>query len=427
MSTKMSKPPLRSGSVPPPAHGMTRWPAGRVHLTSTAGSAAIDYLLPEAHRDYLCGTGPYPHPETFYDAGLEMDEPAHAVLAAQRSVGPQVRAQFETALEQGIEAVTDPAPEIVAFYETVDKIPAAIDMDLVAEGARVFRRIDPLNGVIGAEYMFGFVFGAMIPSSARSIAEGRVTVDATKRLTESTSYALEFLTPGGYERYAAATKSACRLRLGHAAMAEALRRGGWDESIYGAPISVGDTLGGAMLGVPFTALAAERIGYRFTSAEREALAQLGAMLAYRHGVPEHLLPTTAAQQRHVVYLILRAYVAGVDPEASKIVLDSLQSANQGGRIAPLLRAFANGYARLILGDALCDQYNIARTPLTRLIPLQKPFISTIEALRQRVPFVHKRLDHLNERMWNTWLPKAWAAQNSTAEQYKELLTEKLAR
>ncbi|MEN4450105.1 oxygenase MpaB family protein [Mycobacterium sp. SM3041] len=408
--------------------GVRPWPA-RLSAASEAGSAMIDYLLPHARREFLTGSGPFGDVNRWAGAVSRVDEPAHAVLRANARTSGLARRQFEQAVEHGIESVTDPVPEVVEFFETVDNIPPGIDLDFAQDGMIPFRRIDPINGIGGLWYMFGFVFGATMPNASRSMATGRVSVDSTKRMVESGVFAKEAMTLGGLERFGPATKSACRLRLVHAAVSISLsRKGDWDEAVYGAPISLGDTLGASMLGVPFVALAAQRLGYRFTDRELEAMAQLGAMFAYRMGTPVDLLPVTWAQQRHLVYLILRTSVSGIDPESTRKVLDSLNNHESLGKTGTkLFNSFAYGYARLILGEELCDAEGVPDSPFKRVIPMQRPLISAWESVRVHVPGANRLTDRVANWIWEDLFSRlfAQAEGTSSADQFNAVVDERI--
>ena len=65
---------------------------------------------------------------------------ALADAIAERRV---TRAQVDSALRKGLPSVSDPAPELRAFIEAVETVPAWVDFALLNEGARVYQRLGP--------------------------------------------------------------------------------------------------------------------------------------------------------------------------------------------------------------------------------------------------------------------------------------------
>jgi ER-bound oxygenase mpaB/B'/Rubber oxygenase, catalytic domain len=244
-----------------------------------------------------------------------------AYLRDHRGAG---RGQVEQALESGIGSLTSPPPELTAFMRSVDQLPAAIDMDRVEQGGRGLRRI-------GAITITGF-----------GMAAGFAT----------------------------------RLRLTHAAIRDRLNQGdSWDTTIYGAPLSQGDTLMAALAFNVIPALAAARLGYRFSRHEEGCLAQFAACAAYRQGVPADLLPVTLDHQRAFIYFMLRTARGNVDPHATHTVMRPLVTANFPGLpapVQPLARTILHGYGRLFFGDDLCDRTGIPNSIAKHVIPSPGP-------------------------------------------------------
>src|SRR5262249_52367739 len=159
------------------------------------------------------------------------------------------------------------------FLCSVDRLPAVIDLARVEEGARCLRRIGAIT-ITGFGMAAGFYLGAIFPGSARALAASTRTVQRPpRRPSETAKFVLSRLAPGGHGPSGAASKNATRVALPHAATRASLReRGNWDASIYGAPLSQADTLMAAMTFNVLPALAAARLGYRFTKHEEDSLA-----------------------------------------------------------------------------------------------------------------------------------------------------------
>lgn len=311
----------------------------------------------------------------------EVDEASDAVLAA----GVQARRQVEYAIEHGIEAVENPHPAVRAFFETVDNLPPAIDLKKVEAGVRVFRRIDPVSGFL-AGYGVGFILAAILANSARSLmVNERMIENPTKRVIETYKYVLDYSTPGGYERFGSGTKTACRLRLGHAGVRKYIdQRGEWDRSLYGAPISTGDVIGAALAATTFTAAACQLLGYRLSDEEKTSLAHLCAAMQYRHGVPAELVVTTWDDQlRYLVYALLPSR-ADADPEATRAVIGPMLRLDAGPATRSVNSLIA-GYNRLLFGDELCDLAGIPSSPTSGLLRVSSLAVRAAEAVRVHLP------------------------------------------
>src|SRR5262249_24861775 len=191
--------------------------------------------------------------------------------------------------------------------------------------------------------------------------------------------------PGASARCGNGSKTPPRLRLPHPAIRARLHQN-WDTSIYGAPLSHADTLLAAMTFNVIPALAAARLGYRFTRHEQDCLAHFSACAAYRQGVPADLLTVTLDQQRAFIYFMLRTARGNLDPQSTHTLLRPLVPINSPGLPAPVqpqARTILHGYGRLLFGDELCDRSGIPDTIAKHLIPLARPAITLLELARTR--------------------------------------------
>jgi hypothetical protein len=396
-----------AAEVPVLITGTGRPLPSRLSLASEQFTGLIDFLLPRARSgDYDINAATLAR---YLDAFYATDSLADAwvsYLLDHRGAG---REQVEQALESGTGSLISPPPELTAFLRTVDQLPAAIDLARVEEGARCLRRIGAIT-ITGFGIAAGFYLGAILPGSARALAASTRTVQhPARRLSETAKFVLGTFAPGGYGRFGDGCKNATRLRLTHAAIRARLREhGGWDASIYGAPLSQADTLLASLTFNVLPALAAARLGYRFTRQEEDCLAQFSACAAYRQGVPAELLSVTLDQQRAFICFMLRTARGGVDPLSTHTVMRPLVTATFPGLPAPaqpLARAILHGYGRIFFGDELCDRTGIPDTIAKRLIPLARPAITLLELARTRSRTVQALADTAASYRWNTIMPR----------------------
>ena len=386
------------------AAGPVPW---RVSLASEQFSGLIDFLLPRARTDYcdldIAALARY------LDAYHATDTAADAWVTYLRDHRGAGQEQLEQALESGIGSVASPPPELTALLRSVDQLPAAIDLARVEEGARCLRRIGAIT-ITGFGIAAGFYLGAILPGSARALAASARTVQhTTRRLSETAKFVLDTFAPGGYDRFGDGCKNATRLRLTHAAIRARLRQhGGWDTSIYGAPLSQADTLMASLTFNVIPALAAARLGYRFTGHEQDCLAHFSACAAYRQGVPADLLTVTLDQQRAFIYFMLRTARGNVDPRSTHTVMQPLVTMTFPGLpapVQPLARTILHGYGRIFFGDELCDRTGIPDSITKHLIPLARAAITLWEQARIRSRAIQALADKAAGYRWSTLMPR----------------------
>ena len=346
----------------------------------------IDRLLPNARTDYLDVDTRELAP--MLDTLYRRDESAAALVEAIHRTRGKARAQFERALEHGIETVTDPLPEVVAFFQTVDEIPSFIDADLVAEGVTAARRIDFLTWAFAIATLDGLA-ATYNPNVALALqANMRTFTNPSERFIGTASYGAEIFA-SGYGRFAPATLTASRLRVMHESIALKLTNNGdWDVAEYGLPISQYDIVAATYILVPCVVFAAQSYGYRFSPREWDGIVALTAMLGYRHGAPASMLPRTKEEMERGLYLILRSNSALSALEATTKVLDASINGDYDGVPWPVLAAIRHlliSYSRDLIGDPLCEASGIPNTPVRYLLKPVHAAIKVENMLWQYIP------------------------------------------
>jgi len=378
---------------------------------SEAFSGAIDFLMPDARRVGVDGSA---EDLATIVAGYGLGDPTADALVAAMRAKRVTSTEFEAALTGGLSVLEDPAPELRAFFATVDEVPAWIEEARVAIGVRAQRRIDGVTGA-GAGWALGFLLAAILPNSARSMSTNARAVDnAGRRFAETGRIALDLVAPDGRGRFGAGTLSSTRLRILHANVRVALlRHGDWDLDFYGVPISATDALGASMaqVGVVQTAM---RLGYRFSPEELDGVAQFAALFAYRQGVPAELIPRTYEDQLRWFQVVLRTSRGVADPASIGRLMPALvniEVENVPRHAQAAVRHVFNAYGRLIFGPELCEATGIPDTPIRRVLPLAiGAVVRPFEAARVR----SARLDRATHRgadlMWQRLMPLLYSDQ-----------------
>lgn len=203
-------------------------------------------------------------------------------------------AMLTRACDEGVEAMPDAPPELVAFIRDMEHVPDWVDMDLVREGARLDRNaaanLSPfaIRGAFVATFMNKY---AALPMALTGTL-GNET--AARRVNETASFFTSTLLPGALDRHGEGFKAAAMVRLMHSMVRfNALRRpGAWDPKVYGVPIPQVDQMPAGLIPIFLLSYKLLRQGRTtFTPAER-AKVELARYRCYLLGLPEDLLADT---------------------------------------------------------------------------------------------------------------------------------------
>ncbi|MEZ0366909.1 oxygenase MpaB family protein [Mycobacterium sp. pUA109] len=220
----------------------------------------------------------------------------YAALMADYSVTTLIT-MLQRACREGINAVPDAPPELVAFIADMETTPAWLDMELVGEGARQARipaaLVSPFvtRGAFIATFVNTY---AALPMALTGALSGR---RAARRVNETTSFFAVTTLPGALDRHGPGFEAAAMVRLMHSMVRyNALKRSEkWDVDIYGIPIPQVDQMPAGMINLYLVSLGARRQGRtEFTASER-ALVEFTRYRAFLLGLPEDLLPTTPGE------------------------------------------------------------------------------------------------------------------------------------
>lgn len=301
------------------------------------------------------------------------------------------RAQFDAALDYGVETWANPPQGLAAFFNAVERRPAWADPEIVALGCRVHQRLGltgtMITGALGL--LAGYRNGAVAKTL---VMTGSLTEAAKRRIDETSQFIADVYDSQGMARASAGFKSAVRVRLVHAYVRRAMRRSpDWREDLYGSPISILDTLATAMqFWVPLV-LAAPTFGYDLSRHECEALMTLWNYVAFLQGVPEEALP----QRLEDAY---RAYCAvwmlGPPATSDSRTLGQafLAAVSERGDVTSRARAkLFHGVAALLMPKRHRVDVGIENT-IARIWPiLLRPIVSYREQRRLRDPSFEREL------------------------------------
>lgn len=239
---------------------------------------------------------------------MVIDELGEKLALAIRSKNASDRVtmkQFNQALNGGLSSVPDAPAPLREFFEHLETTPEWVDMDLVNEGARIYRRLgrNASDVLLQLALIGGYRFGG--PTDLL-VATGGLAGDTTqRRLGETQKWGVAVSQQNAMLRDGEGWKLTVHVRLMHALVNSRFSEPGmWDSEYWGRPINATDqaaTLGlfdGALL------LGARALGVRITKAESKAVMHLWKYIGWLIGVEDDWLVDSERERHRLNYHIL---------------------------------------------------------------------------------------------------------------------------
>lgn len=239
------------------------------------------------------------------EALMHGDEPADRLVTWMVGHGMRAaRAQFEQALERGIDSLSDPPAALREFFAGIDTPPPWLDWHLQATGAEVYRRggIELVYVARDVSFLGGYQASAF---NKTLLLTGALTKGTTRRLGETLRWALDCTAEGGMRRFGAGFKSTVRVRLIHALVRRHVSQlPAWRMREWGLPINQID-MAATLLGAASVPLLGARVlGMLQTRFERDAATHSARYLGWLMGVEERWLPVDEASAMRLLYEFL---------------------------------------------------------------------------------------------------------------------------
>lgn len=367
------------------------------------------------------------------------DAPADK-LAVKLAMDKEVKAHYEIALKQGIDALDSPCEEIVSFIKSAEDRPEFLRPDMIELGAQVFRKnlniltfmFYGLPSMLSQFTSIGIAASAMFSGRPNeqpvSLAEhdiaGQLGPSIMLRFMETFKWFGMISNAGCSERFSESFSENCRVRIVHGYVRQAINNHlfdwnyepaiGWDIHKLGVPLSASEGLV-VVTTVAASIDAAKRDGkLKVTDHEMEAVYQWANYVAFMQGVPQELLHATAQETRthFAAYLLsvnkecnveyARKFVeALVGSDAEKILFPSsaFKQKLTAGLVESLLYDF--------FGKEFCNHYEFA-IPEKKYLALFKSIKRSnkgINYLSYIVPGIKGMLDRNGEFLWGEGFEK----------------------
>lgn len=229
----------------------------------------------------------------------QCDEKGAAVAEMFKRIGPEkARADFETALNRGIDKVENPAPELVDFFEDVDNIPAWIDMEAAERGRIAYYNVTKTSEILS----IGFAYWATTMEDRTSAATGETQMFAIKAMQRSIETAKFFVDLGRddvFDRYSEGLKSAVHVRLLHAQANRGLEKlwGPEHYNTFGRPIGSSFLVSGEGWFVLMPLAVDEFFGRSHSGQEWDDVAMYWTYILHMMGAEERIIPKNGDEMR----------------------------------------------------------------------------------------------------------------------------------
>lgn len=326
-------------------------------------------------------------------------------------LGPKAgRAMLDQALAHGVESIPDAPPALLRLFEEFETPPAWLDPELVAQGAKVFRR--------WGTSVFSFATTSTLEMySESSIAKplsytgGYAGDKAHKRQLETVRFWIDVSEPGGLDPGARGRQTAMRVRIMHVFIRRKLmQRPEWDYDAWGVPISVGDATLTLMGGSVVPGLALWSIGHQTTVREIEATLHFWRYVGHLLGVQPEWYPRDFRESVQLMFaaFLKRAYTAGADGEELVESYLPAFAPKPGTPWRKRLRDEINyrvqiGYTGVWLLPSTYARHTMPHRFPWILHPIvQAPLIFGAETLRRTVPGLDRVADRVQRRRREQW-------------------------
>lgn len=337
----------------------------------------------------------------FFD---RVDPLADEVVAAVEAT-PGGWKLFDQASRMGVERVPSAPASFHAFFEQVERAPMWVDWETVDRGGEVLLRAGPLGGIVLA--LKSLVLGYSSPAGNKPLVfSGRLQEQAARRLNETARFVQATITPGSMRPRAEGWRITLKVRLVHAHVRRMiLRSGRWNAPAWGAPVNQHDQAGTSLL---FSAIVLEglrQLGMRIARRDAEAYMHLWRWSGWLMGIDPELLPATETEGVRLGHVI--AATMGEPDDDSRALTRALleaplQAAKTRGDLANAKRLvrFSAAMCRELLGEEMADKLAVPRTSWRYMVPFARRLVSSVELVRERVPFADVPAVWAGRRYWD---------------------------
>lgn len=338
------------------------------------------------------------------------DPLADAVVAMmQRLPTGEGRRMFETAVDQGIDAVEDPPEELVAFFAQVDDRPYWLDQAKLDLAVRVTMRTG-LWGIALALPGLALTGGYLASKADKPlVGTGDLRRMAPRRLNETATWFIDVTSPGGLDRFAPGFTGTLRVRLMHAMVRAAMaRRDDWDFAAWDHPVNQVQLAGTLMLFSLANLAGCQAMGVKFSRRERDAVFHFWRYVGLLMGVHPELIPATEDDTWRLFWL--EADTEFLPDQDSYRLAQALHSGPPDeDPLTALARTYLSSYSRLVLGRSHADQLGLPDNKPLQAAVLATSAINRMFELRRFIPGATRLSEELGQWSRRRFVERGFAA------------------
>ena len=322
----------------------------------------------------------------------------------------KARAMLDTALEQGIEHVDNPPPELVALFKELDSPPMWLDWRLIEKGAAVMRRYAPLSWLT-MRLAFSQTYINANAGLPLFLTGSLTEKTVARRLKETSKWRMGIQMPGAMKRFGEGFKTVVRVRILHALVRNHLiNHPEWDVQQYGMPIPQLDMCG-ANVGMMATHSQALRMfGARISGSEMEAVLHFWRYHGHVIGVIDELNPTTTSEFLRLFSRLAILIRFKFDRRAAVLTQATFNARMREGEgrfnefLDFLDRRISTGLFQLQSGKSLYHAMGMGGSKgWPYAFAAVFPFVFAMETARKYTPGASKMASDIGQKIFETWL------------------------
>jgi hypothetical protein len=312
---------------------------------------------------------------------------------------------FDQACKRDVAHVPGAPAVFRTFFDQVHTAPMWVDWETVDRGGEVLLRAGPLGGVVLA--LKSLVLGYTSPAGNKPLVfSGRLEQQAVRRLNETARFVQATITPGAMRPRGEGWHITLKVRLIHAHVRRMiLKSGRWDDAAWGAPINQHDQAGTSLLFSVIVLEGLRQLGMRIARRDAEAYVHLWRWSGWLMGVDPELLPATEAEGSRLGQLIA-ATMGEPDDDSRKLAAALLGAPLQAAKTraeranARRVMRFSAAMCRELLGAEMADKLAVPRTSWRYMVPFARRLVSSVELVRETVPFAGVPAVWAGRRYWD---------------------------
>jgi hypothetical protein len=312
---------------------------------------------------------------------------------------------FEQASRLGLDPAAGAPACFRAFFDQVEHVPMWVDWESIDRGGEVLLRAGPLGGIVLG--LKSLVLGYASPGGNKPLVfSGRLEEQASRRINETARFVQATITPGGMRPHGEGWQITLKVRLIHAHVRRMiLKSQRWDNAAWGAPVNQHDQAGTLLLFSVMVLQGLRQLGMRIAPEAAQAYVDLWRWSGWLLGVDPELLPATEAEGLGVGEVIA-ATLGEPDADSRRLTRALLEAPLRKARTvreranAKRVMRFSAAMCRALLGDQMGDALAVPRSSWRYMVPFVRRLVSSVELVRERVPFADAPAVWAGSRYWD---------------------------